>query len=308
MKCELPAVRSGQLYFTQLFVNGKRQIRARFPNYDARNPLVWGGNGYLDVPSNDEPWPPVEFHFDPATFSKRKWAKPREAVVHLFPHCYWGNLQWEVKDIDWDAHCIKLGWGGFQINELVWGKCSSGIGLTQLYEGAFRSRFFVENVFEELDAPGEWYLDKEAGMLYYLPAEGVDLKAATIEVPVLDHAVEFKGSQRNPVHHVILSGFRIAHTASTFFEAYEAPSLGDFTIHRGKRYSWKARKIAPWKSVFSTRWEATACLSIITIGGFACMATGSRKRVMAPSAWSDHSAPFKVANAPSPLRTQFQTT
>jgi hypothetical protein len=233
MRCELPAVRAGQLDFTQLFVDGKRQIRARFPKYDAKNPLVWGGSGYVDVPSNDESWPPTEFHFDPATFTKRKWAKPSEAVVHMFPHSYWGNMQWQVKDIDWDAHCVKLGWGGFQINELVWGKSTSGLGLSQLYEGAFRSRFFIENVFEELDAPGEWYLDKEAGVLYYMPAEGVDLKTAAIEVPVLEHAVEFRGSQRNPVRHVVLSGFRIAHTASTFFNEYEAPSLGDFTIHRG---------------------------------------------------------------------------
>jgi hypothetical protein len=227
MRCELPAVRAGQLRFTQLFVDGKRQIRARFPNYNAQKLLVWDtGSGYLDVPTNDEKWPPTEFHFDPATFTKRQWAKPSEAVVHMFPHCFWGNLQWEVEDIDWDAHCVKLAWGGFQINELVWGKCSSGIGLTQLYEGAFRSRFFIENVFEELDAPGEWYLDKEAGVLYYLPAEGVDLETATIEVPVLEHVVEFRGSQTNPVHHVTLSGFRIAHTASTFLKPYEAPKEG----------------------------------------------------------------------------------
>jgi hypothetical protein len=232
MRCELPAVRAGQLNFTQLFVNGKRQIRARFPNYDAKNPLVWG-SGYVDVARDEETWPPTEFHFDTATFTKRKWAKPGEAIVHMFPLDYWGILQWQVKDIDWDAHCIKLGWGGFQINELGGGPAATGIGSSKMYRGAFRSRFFIENVFEELDAAREWYLDKEAGALYYMPADGVDLKTATIEVPVLDHAVEFKGSQTNPVHHVALSGFRIAHTASTFLGQYEAPSLGDWTIHRG---------------------------------------------------------------------------
>ena len=36
-----------------------------------------------------------------------------------------------------------------------------------------------------------------------------------------------------PVHHIKLSGFRIAHTASTFLNLYEAPSRGDWTIHRG---------------------------------------------------------------------------
>ena len=36
-------------------------------------------------------------------------------------------------------------------------------------------RFFVENVFEELDAPGEWYLDTAAGILYFMPPPGMDL-------------------------------------------------------------------------------------------------------------------------------------
>ena len=232
MRCELPAVKAGQLNFTQLFVNGKRQIRARFPNYDAKNPLVWG-NGYIAVGRDEEEWPPTEFHFNPDTFTKKKWAKPNEAIVHMFPLDYWGNLQWQVKDIDWDAHCVKLGWGGFQINELVFGKAGTGIGRSKLYSGEFGSRFFIENVFEELDAPGEWYLDKEAGVLYYMPAEGVDLHTASVQVPVLEHAVEFKGSQVDPVRHIVLSGFRIAHTSSTFLKQYEAPSLGDWTIHRG---------------------------------------------------------------------------
>jgi hypothetical protein len=34
--------------------------------------------------------------------------------------------------------------------------------------------FYVENVFEELDAPGEWFLDSREGKLYYMPEPGVD--------------------------------------------------------------------------------------------------------------------------------------
>jgi len=232
MKCALPEVKAGELNFTQLFVDGKRQIRARYPNYVPENPLVWG-RGYIDVGQNEEGWPPTEFHFDPETFTSKRWAKPEEAVVHLFPLDYWGNLQWRVKGIDWNMHIIKLGWGGFQINELVFGKAATGIGRSKLYKGAYGSRFFIENVFEELDAPGEWYLDKEGGLLYYMPAEGVDLNNATVEVPVLEQVVEFRGSQEEPVKHVGISDFRIAHTTSTFLKSYEAPSLGDWTIHRG---------------------------------------------------------------------------
>ena len=232
MQCSLSELREKQLSFTQLFVDGKRKIRARYPNYDAKNPLV-SGTGYIDVRQANEPWPPTEFHFDPATFTKTRWSRPQEAVVHLFPPDYWGNLQWEVQGVDWNEGLIKLGWGGFQLNEQLFGKASTGIGQSQLYHQRYQSRFFVENVFEELDAPGEWYLDVRQSVLYFKPGEDVDLAKAVIEVPVLEQVVEFRGSQRRPVQHIQFSGFRMAHTTSTFLSPYEAPSMGDWTIHRG---------------------------------------------------------------------------
>ena len=118
-----------------------------------------------------------------------------------------------------------LGWGGFQRNTKMFPHGYDDIDAT--------SRFFVENVFEELDAPGEWYLDKEEGTLYCMPEEGTDLSKANIVAPVLKQVVKFKGSQGGPVHDITLSGFRIAHTTSTFLEPYEVPSGGDWSIHRG---------------------------------------------------------------------------
>lgn len=95
------------------------------------------------------------------------------------------------------------------------------------------SRFYIENVFEELDSPGEWYLDRDYGILYYMPEKGLNLENSIIEVPVLKQVIQFLGTQDNPVHHITLEGFRIAHTASTFLEKYEVPSLSDWAIHRG---------------------------------------------------------------------------
>ena len=53
--CDLPEVGAGRLDFTQLFVNGKRQIRARFPNYDHKNPLV-SGTGYINAAGKERDW------------------------------------------------------------------------------------------------------------------------------------------------------------------------------------------------------------------------------------------------------------
>jgi len=222
MMCKLHTTEGDQLDFTQLFINGKRQIRARYPKYD---PSELGRSGFIRPADVALEWPCTEFNYDPETFTKKKWARPYEAEVHIFGASYWGNLQWKVKEIDWNTYSIKLGKGGFQINDIMQGKDATGINN--------RSRYYIENVFEELNSPGEWYLDKEEGILYIMPPKDIDLNTALIEVPILKQVIEFKGKQSKPMKNLTLSGFRIAHTTSTYFEEYEAPSLGDWTIHRG---------------------------------------------------------------------------
>ncbi len=238
MMCKLPSVKAGKLSFTQLFVNGKRQHLASYPNYDNSRP---GRSGYIrpaDVlDDNVQDTYPGEnddmtfsgvasrgIYFNPKTFTKKKWAKPHEAVIHIFQGAYWGNLQWQIKHINWEQRIIWFGKGGFQIGA-KWtdGACEVDRG----------SRFYIENVFEELDTPSEWYLDKAKGVLYYMPAEGVNLKTALVEAPILQQVVRFVGTQDAPVRHIKLDGFRITHTASTFLEQYSVPSLSDWAIHRG---------------------------------------------------------------------------
>src|SRR5690606_28621715 len=140
----------------------------------------------------------------------RTWGHPAEAVIHIYQAHDWGNLQWRLKAIDRAQHLLWFGEGGQQMGA----KWDAAPCLVDE-----RSRFFVENVFEELDAPGEWYLDSRAGVLYYFPPEGVDLATALVEVPVLQQVVRMVGRQGDPVHDVTLRGFRIAHTAATFLEA-----------------------------------------------------------------------------------------
>lgn len=237
-KCFLPEVRSGALDFTQLFVNGKRQVRARYPNEDSSIPgkagyilaageITQGASDPNPGPDDDMSFsgaPPRGIVFDPATFTRNRWKHPEEAVIHIFQAAYWGNLQWRVKAIDYDKNYLWFGEGGYQIGA-KWDRHPSRVNE--------RSRFYIENIFEELDTSGEWYLDKRDGILYYMPEPGTDISTAAVEVPLLEHAIEFAGTQQNPVRHIHLDGFRIAHTASTFLKPYEITSLSDWSIHRG---------------------------------------------------------------------------
>jgi len=239
MMCPLPEVKAGLLSFTQLFVNGKRQVRARYPNHDTSDPKNYTGYilaaGKINAEMEDHQagvdddmrfssGAPRGIVFNPDTFTQKRWTRPHETIIHIYQAYYWGNLQWQIKEIDWDRRLIWFGHGGQQMGA-KWHPSPCEVNE--------HSRFFIENVFEELDAPGEWYLDREAGFLYYLPEEGLDIEKATIEVPILQQVVRMIGTQVEPVHHVTLRGFQIAHTASTFLEPYSVPSLSDWAIHRG---------------------------------------------------------------------------
>ncbi|MFO0887810.1 MAG: PDZ domain-containing protein [Isosphaeraceae bacterium] len=91
----------------------------------------------------------------------------------------------------------------------------------------------VENVFEELDAPGEWYHDARSGTLYLFPPAGVDFDRAVVEAVRLRHLVEFRGTRRDPVRFVTLKGLTLRHAARTFMDNKEPLLRSDWTTYRG---------------------------------------------------------------------------
>ncbi|WP_405970675.1 hypothetical protein OG496_11015 [Streptomyces sp. NBC_00988] len=53
---------------------------------------------------------------------------------------------------------------------------------------------WVENAYELLDDPGEFYLDSNAGYLYYKPRTGEDLSTADVELPVQEELLDLSGT------------------------------------------------------------------------------------------------------------------
>src|SRR5207244_1025013 len=75
--------------------------------------------------------------------------------------------------------------------------------------------YYVENVFEALDRPGEFYYHRASGRIYYLPRLGEDMTTAEVIMPrQILHVVEFKGQPEAGrfVEYVQLSGLTFAHT------------------------------------------------------------------------------------------------
>ena len=225
--CDLPEAKAGTLNFSELYVNGLRQIRARYPNGDSRIPQP---AGYIRTTGADK-WPNKELYFDPATFTQKHWAHPEDAVVFAFQrisfdHVPFWNGQWHVRGIDRNRNAILLGEGGRQ--QLLFHYLQ--VYLPGIYP---KMPFYVENVLEELDSPGEWYLDRRQGKLYYMPSVGIDLKNAVVEPALLQRVVQIKGTRDHPVKYLTLRGLRISDAASTYFEPYSPAGMGDYTIQIG---------------------------------------------------------------------------
>jgi hypothetical protein len=188
-----------EVIFDQIFVNGKQQILARYPNYD-ENGGHWQGHA-SDVIAPDR---------------IKSWKNPVGAFVHAMHQGEWGGFHYKISKVNEDG-TVELE-GGHQNNRP-----------SKMHE-KFR---MVENVLEELDNPGEWYLDREKKQLYYWPGDDVELKNALIEGVNLKHLIEITGTEENPVSNIDISGIKFEHTQRTFMETYEPLLRSDWTIYRG---------------------------------------------------------------------------
>jgi len=89
-------------------------------------------------------------------------------------------------------------------------------------------RYFVENVREELDAPGEWFLDSRARTLEYLPRPGFSAHSEVI-VPRTNRLIQVEGhrSTRTPVRYLRFRGLTFRNTDWTKGGASTGYGLGD---------------------------------------------------------------------------------
>jgi hypothetical protein len=134
--------------------------------------------------------------------------------VHAIHGSAWGSQHYRITGVDEKGNA-KLE-GGWQNSR------PTGLSGTR----------FVENIFEELDAPGEWFLDRKQGALYVMPPGGVDLSKARLEGACLKRLVDIEGTAEKPVKFVSFQGLTFTHAARTFMEPYEKLMRSDWSIVR----------------------------------------------------------------------------
>jgi hypothetical protein len=199
------------LAIDQLYIDGQRQWMARFPNREAGAELNVFDTWKLDHRAKPDP---ARDPLAPARIAR--WADPVGAFFHAMHPALWGGVHWQVTGKNPDGTLAMV--GGTQNNRGA------------RVHGTYR---IIENVREELDAPGEWFHDRAARTLFYFPPSGVDLARATVETVRLRHLIELRGSEERPVRWLSFQGLTFRHTARTFMETKEPMLRSDWTMYRG---------------------------------------------------------------------------
>ncbi len=204
----------------QLFMSDQRMVRARFPNWDYNNPLRTG-KGYLQAGGKDKPsMKKISWQKGPLDERVATWTTPEKGILHAFHARNWGNFQFRIGRVDVEKRTFHFSEGGWQAQ-----RRERGVGGGK---GGHGSPFYIENIFEELDASFEWFHDPQTDMLYFKPPAGLDLSKVSVEAAVLSRIIDVEGAE-----HLHFEGFNLTQTRATFMDSYEDLARGDWAIHRG---------------------------------------------------------------------------
>lgn len=183
----------------QLFMNGKKLSMARYPDFDA-TARVFNGTA-ADAISAER---------------AKKWLAPKGGYIHTLHQGEWGDFHYLITGKD-DTEKL-LYEGGWQNNRPA------------KMHAKYR---YVENIFEELDHPGEWFYNQKEEMLYLIPPAGSNLQTANFSFTMVTDILHIKGSLTNPIKNLTITGIDFIQTARSFMQVKEPLLRSDWAIYRG---------------------------------------------------------------------------
>jgi regulation of enolase protein 1 (concanavalin A-like superfamily) len=160
-----------------LNVNGKKQLLARYPNQDYLT--------LLKTPANSS-----EIPFKAGDLKNWKEMQDNRIVILLRWRTAYNSIA-KIDEKNQIAYLKEPEDGPGKNNGLL----------------VVPPRYYVENVKELLDAPGEWFFDKNKQEISYIPAEGItDPNDADISVPQINKLVLITGNEEKPVRNLRFYG------------------------------------------------------------------------------------------------------
>ncbi|UFU03120.1 right-handed parallel beta-helix repeat-containing protein [Ruania suaedae] len=196
-RTQVPEVDGEPWYFRQLYVDGARRRRPRLPK--AVNAVVEDHEAVSDLDTQF-------YHFDPATeagtgartFVYREgdidpaWSRQQDIDVVCMRE--WFDERAPLESVDGAAREATVEFRPYH---------------TKTWQGRI---YYLENVFEALTEPGEWYLDRGTGTVTYLPHEHEELAEVEISAPSVRQLLRIAGAPDAQISGVRLRDLELRHT------------------------------------------------------------------------------------------------
>lgn len=196
---DVPAFNGRPLDFRQLWVNGKKAVRARdVEDFEKMNRIcsVDEKNEILYVPAVS-----IRRLIDNKGNLKAKYA---EMVLHQM-WCV-ANLRIRSVEVQGDSAAIRFHQPEGRIQfEHPWPR-------PMVTTDGHNSAFYLTNARELQDVPGEWYHDIDARKVYYYPREGEKMQEAEVIVPAVETLVRVEGTLDRPVCHIRFEKITFSYT------------------------------------------------------------------------------------------------
>lgn len=196
---DVPAFNGRPLDFRQLWVNGKKAVRARdVEDFEKMNRIcsVDEKNEILYVPAVS-----ICRLIDNKGNLKAKYA---EMVLHQM-WCV-ANLRIRSVEVQGDSAAIRFHQPESRIQfEHLWPR-------PMVTTDGHNSAFYLTNARELQDVPGEWYHDMDARKVYYYPREGEKMQEAEVIVPAVETLVRVEGTVDRPVCHIRFEKITFSYT------------------------------------------------------------------------------------------------
>ena len=198
-KVKIPEVLAGQWYFRQLYVDGNRRYRPRYPKeglFKVANLPKLETNSWMaqSTPEVGE-LPKRAFKFAKGNI-QAGWHNIGDVEVVICQ--FWTEARLKIQKVD-DVQNLVL-FTGDSFRPLTW---SFG--------------YYTENIFEEINnQPGTWYLDKVKGELWYNPLPGEDMTRTEVVAPksTLSQLVKLEGDAAHSdlIEYLSFRNITFAHT------------------------------------------------------------------------------------------------